>query len=643
MSSSYVSTYNLRGIWRLTVIQKQAAYQQRFRISGSDNADGNHPGTVGYSIEVKRLDENPWTITIEHNDGSGWEKSEVRERSKTKNGSQINIIIESEDIPIGGDRDFTDCVIRAEKIGMVECPIRPFSIWPVTMQMMPDGIFESSLGQYFMAVKVRNTWTETWPTGSTVGLTPRCRNWLAAGGISVVDGWSSADQAATGQEVVSGRVLVGPLPPWSTKTVYFKVDVTNAQIRKHNIEVDILEPGAPDPNHSNRRAMSQIFVSKTIYDASKKAFVSNCDRGSMSVAIRELAVDYNTFKRAVGKAREIFKTDGEGGTKPPDTSSGRPGAGGRDCSKQRLEHLRQQLLDFLKGNEADICAIWRELQCCCAHGGWGDGDGDGPGEDWTGKNPTGMEFFAFPTVMDYKIEYKPGFLGQYGPIPYDDPWWKILLIIIAIILSIAAAVSAAADLANRSDDVVIGQVTRSLLADVDNLVDAAVVTLNGNRGLRPAIFSFLDAASGEPNTNPLVSLNGIIDTNGASLTNADITNRIAAYNANPSDPAAQEGVRVFKSGATTGLTFGLMSEVRDMSRDDHDGVTRTFIDQLLIIEDPENPMDVSDSGDSGSLWIHLGTLSAAALNHAGPIDPPNDHAWGSRIEDVMDELGIHFA
>ena len=651
-----ITKLNFAGNWRVIIQSRNAGWNQRVLVKNTADGTKILNGTVGNTIDVRGINQDYWELRIQHNDGThGWQDNWLRPGTKNINGSKIIQVIESEDITnSSSDRDFDDLVIRLEKIGMIEQPSKPFAVWPVTMQMMPGGIFESSLGQYFMAVKVRNIWTETWPAGATVGLTQRCRNWLAAGGISVIDNWSSAEQAATNQEVISGRILVGNIQPWHTRTIYFKVDVTHAQVRKHNIEAEILEPGAPDPNHQNRRAIDQIFVSNTIYDASKKTFVSECDRGSLTVAIRELAVDYNTFKRAIGKAREIFKTDSEGGKKPSDIPGRRSGNGKRDCSKQLIEKLRQQLKDFLDGKQVDICAIWRDLQCCCAYGGFnGVGYGDDPNADWTDKNPTGMEFFAFPTVMDYTVKYKPSFTGQYGPIPYDDPWWKILLIIIAIILSLAAAVSAAADLANRSDDVVIGQVTRSLLRELDNIVDAAVVTLNGNRALRASIFSYLDAASGEPNTNPIVSLNGVIDTPGTTLTNADITNRINAYLANPADPTARAGVRVIKSGATTGLTFGLMTGVRDMTRNDHDGVTRTFINQLFIEEDPDNPMDVSDSGDSGSIWIQFETdaggnpvFNIAALNHAGPIDPPNDHAWGSRIEDVMDDtdgLGIHFA
>jgi hypothetical protein len=245
--------------------------------------------------------------------------------------------------------------------------------------------------------------------------------------------------------------------------------------------------------------------------------------------------------------------------------------------------------------------------------------------------------------MDYRVEYVPGFTGTHGPIPFDDPWWKVLLIIIAIILTLAAAASAAADLANRSDDVVIGEVTRSRL---DDLVDAAVVRLNGNRTLTAAIFSILDAEAGEENEVPVNTLGTTIDTAGGTMSNAEIAAAIAAFVADPTDPVTQAGVRVFKSGARTGLTFGRMRGVEPSTRDDDDdGVAdRTFQNQIIIEEDPAFPNGVSDSGDSGSLWIHLDTMRIVGLNHAG--NRTANTAIANRIEDVMDVtdgVGIRFA
>jgi hypothetical protein len=631
------------GDWKIIVQSRSADWDQRVRVTNTAQGSQNLSGNVGNSLIVKGNGQQPWELKIQHNDGtSGWKDSWLRSGLRTTNGSQISQIIESEDTTTSAsDLDYNDLVVRLEKVGMVDQPAKPYAVWPVTMQMMPAGIFETSLGQYYLGVRVRNIWTQAWRAGSTVGLTSSCRNWLAAGGIVVYDTWTTAEQAALGQEVVNGRVKVGALNPWASKTVFFKIDVTAARVRKHNIEINVLEPGAPDPNHPNRKAVGQISVSRTTYDADKKVFVSDCDRGTLSVAVKKVSVDYQTFKRAVGRAIDII--GGSGGETPGGTCPGdrRQRA---YCSRRHVEIIRRKLLDFLRGKDVDICAIWRDLQCCCAYGGFGrDGDGKDPGRDWTDKTPTGLEFFIFPTELVYRIQYKPGFSGQYGPIPYDDPWWKVLLIIIAIILSLAAGASAVADLANRGSDTVIGYVERSVLQETDNLIDASVAKLNGNRGLTASIFSYLDAASDEANTTSVVSLNGLIDTPGATMSNADIQDRITAYNANRNDPVARAGVRVFKSGARTGLTYGLMTEVRDMTRSDHDGVSRTFLNQIRIDTDPDHPMDVSNSGDSGSLWIHLETRSIVGLHHAGPTDPPNDHGFASRIEDVMNGLRIRFA
>lgn len=55
---------------------------------------------------------------------------------------------------------------------------------------------------------------------------------------------------------------------------------------------------------------------------------------------------------------------------------------------------------------------------------------------------------CFPGVYliheaDVVISHNPPFDGQYSDLPFQDPWWKILLAIIAIILFIAAVAVAA--------------------------------------------------------------------------------------------------------------------------------------------------------------------------------------------------------
>ncbi|MFQ8432658.1 hypothetical protein [Amaricoccus sp. W119] len=634
-----ITQMQIRGDWRVIVRQNNAGFAQRVRALGTADGDRALAGTPGMIADIHGDGQVPWVLKIEHNDGSGWQDNWIRDMAPGLTTplppGVIIRRIESEDITTpDSDRDFDDLRIELQKIGMVAQPARPHAIHPSTLTMMPDGIFEASLGRHFMAVTVRNIWTRDWPVGASVGLTQRSRAWLAAGGVRVVDQWSAEDQRIFDQEVTAdGRVVVGALPAWDTIVVHFKVDVAEAAPRKHQVEVEVAEP----ISHINREARSPMMVTRTTFDSQTSTFVSECDVGRLTAAIGELVVDYNTLKRAVFRARRLFRGDG-GSTGGSPGHGGDGGPGG--CDPAEIERIRQQLLAFLKGERIDLCQVVRELQCCCAHGG-GDGDG-GSGDDgtWGGSGGTGMEVLMFPSLVDYRVDYAPDFNGQFGPLPFEDPWWKLLLVIIAIILSLATAASAAADLANGSDDVVIGNVRRSLL---NERVDAAVAELNGNRSLTAAMFSYLDARTGEDNTVPRNALGSVIDTAGAIMTNDEILEAIDAFNENPDDEAAKAGVRVFKSGARTGLTFGRMLIVRNSTRDDdRDGVAdREFIDQLVIGEDPDFPNGVSDSGDSGSLWLHWETFRVVGLNHAG--SRPDNTAFANRIEDVMAAMDIRFA
>jgi hypothetical protein len=652
-----ITELTIVGDWRIVVQSRDAGWDQRVVAQGVEGGTQILGGSPGMTMDVYGLDRTPWTLRIEHNPGDGWSPNWLRAGPKNIAGSAITQVIESEDITTPeSDRDFNDLVIRLEKLGMVDQPQRPFAVWPGTVQMSPEGVFETAFGRYFMAVRVRNVWTEPWPAGTRIAITESCRSWLAAAGVMVVDGWSAADQAAVGQDVVGGRVLVGDLPPWESRLVYFKVDVSTARVQKHQVEVAVVAPVTEDPGHLNRRARAPIFVSRTTFDSTRGVFVAQCDRGTLTMAVKELVVDYNTLKRAVGRAREVL---GEGG---PGTGPGGGGRPGRGCTPRDLERLRRRLRAFLDGKDDDVCAIWRELQCCCAGGGGRPGDGDDG--DWTKDGGSGLEFFAWPTVFDYHIDYDPEFAGQFGPIPYDDPWWKVLLLIIAAILALAAFVSAAADLANRSADTVIGTVTRATLnavrgtrppppaATATGSVDAAVVTLNGSRTLTPSLFSYLDAASDESNTTPIVALGGLINTPGTFLTNAQIgtlfANLAAAPPGSPAAAAAAAALRVFKSGARSGVTNAVMASLLPIApRSEDDGSTIFFLNQLRLVIDSMVPVTrIGRPGDSGSLWLQMGSNSVVGLNHAGCTDPtttpPTNFADANRIEDVLTTMAVRF-
>jgi hypothetical protein len=647
-----ITEYEFVGDWRVTVSSRNAGWNQR--VVAADTADGDRflAGAPGSSMDVIGSGATPWTLRIEHDDGSGWAPSWLRPASSIS-GVRLEYSVASEDdTDSSSDRDFDDLVVRLQKLGCTAQDVPPFAVRPETLQAMPEGIFEATLGRYFMAVRLTNIWTLAWPPGSRVGLTTRCRAWLTAAGVRVIDAWSLEDERALGQSVIGGQVVVGGLPAWESRTVYFKVDVSEATVRKHQVELQLHDGTGvgEDLGLLSRRAKAPIQVSRTTYDPARAAFVSRCDVGTLTASVKELTVDLATFKRTIATARSLRDHLGvPGGGATPDV----PGVGA--CGDARtLEWVRGQLRAFLDGKDVDLCALYRLVACCCAGGRPGD---DGDGGSWTEFPDPGLSFFAWPTVVDYGIEYDPPFTGQFGPIPFDDPWWKILLAIIALILSLAAAASSTADLANRSDDTVIGTLTRSVLNPLSSApttpppstdagsVDAAVVALNGNRSLTSAVFTLMDAETGEHFTaDPVVALDGRIDLPGTTITNAGIDTILQNLAENPGDPAAQAAVRAYKSGARSGLGRGVIGQVLPVApRQNDEGVVSYFLNQLHFEQDGETSDSLSCAGDSGSLWIQEGTNAVLALNHGGPVDESGSFGLATRIEDVINQLGIRFA
>jgi hypothetical protein len=91
------------------------------------------------------------------------------------------------------------------------------------------------------------------------------------------------------------------------------------------------------------------------------------------------------------------------------------------------------------------------------------------------------------------------------------------------------------------------------------------------------------------------------------------------------------GMRVTKSGVTTGVTRGIV-----------DG---TEAGGFTIIPDAMNPNptgEVSSPGDSGSVWMDSATSQAVGLHYAGESDPAPDkeRAWAKSMVEVTEKLGI---
>jgi hypothetical protein len=101
------------------------------------------------------------------------------------------------------------------------------------------------------------------------------------------------------------------------------------------------------------------------------------------------------------------------------------------------------------------------------------------------------------------------------------------------------------------------------------------------------------------------------------------------------------GMRVTKSGRTTGVTWGIVSSILPGRMISYtDGFPRV-VRNIWAIE-PELVRDrVSARGDSGSMWLDADSCRAVGLHFAGESDPPRALAMG--MPAVLDALAVNIA
>ena len=272
-----------------------------------------------------------------------------------------------------------------------------------------------------------------------------------------------------------------------------------------------------------------------------------------------------------------------------------------------------------------------------------------PADAVVGSGVTTLEFLGYPTQLQYSVAYKDGFYGTVGPLALNQMPWKALIASAMIQLDLGLPGAIEAELVGTADQSVVATVKTSVLSAPTTApsnppstqagsVDAAVAAVRGNRALGPALFSYLDAAPGEVNPTPMGTA-GTIKTAGTFMTNADIDNLLL-------NPSANGGLAVYKSGAGTGVTRGLISGLTPVvARDDESG-TLYFVNQIVVVLDQNNRPagdKIAGAGDSGALWLQVGTNKIVGMTHAIGSSGGNSTAVISRIQDVVNALQIQFA
>ncbi|HVV49357.1 MAG TPA: hypothetical protein VHO06_06855 [Polyangia bacterium] len=98
--------------------------------------------------------------------------------------------------------------------------------------------------------------------------------------------------------------------------------------------------------------------------------------------------------------------------------------------------------------------------------------------------------------------------------------------------------------------------------------------------------------------------------------------------------AAVVGMKVHKTGRTTGYRTGAVFDVSADVKVGYDAGTATFQNQVLVRGDTPQPF--SDSGDSGSMIVDRQTQRATALLFAGSTA----YTIGNHMSDVLAALGV---
>lgn len=103
---------------------------------------------------------------------------------------------------------------------------------------------------------------------------------------------------------------------------------------------------------------------------------------------------------------------------------------------------------------------------------------------------------------------------------------------------------------------------------------------------------------------------------------------------------AQVGMKVIKSGRTTGVTRGLVAGVGGVSLQYYSGVYRQIHNVINIV--PREGPDVSLGGDSGSFWIEEETMNVVGL-HFARDKKVAENGLAMDIQPILEALNVDMA
>ncbi|HEX3763186.1 MAG TPA: hypothetical protein VHW23_31045 [Kofleriaceae bacterium] len=285
----------------------------------------------------------------------------------------------------------------------LQIPSRPFASEQITGLALPDGIFEIAFGQLTINAHLQN------------------------GGHATVTGTSVYLESVSdpGIVVVPATQPIPHLPPGGARLVRWRADFTRATPGKTRISFVTV-----DASGARTRIVQEIFVTRTTFDARTNTVAMQTPEGVLRAGFPVLVrpVDDGCCGTTVaGSGSGIGGgLGGGGGTGTGGGGGGAagygPGSGsscGCGCGCPRSAAVTKPPLAAFRRDANPLpgilqAALRGEIQLC----------------------PT----WYLPQGIGWVWEPTPPYAGQYGELPFQALWWKVLLCVIAVVLVLAASI-----------------------------------------------------------------------------------------------------------------------------------------------------------------------------------------------------------
>lgn len=257
-------------------------------------------------------------------------------------------------------------------------PTRPFASDITTGMMLPDGVFVTMLGTQHINIQVQN-----------------------AGASSIANPKLYIESVSNpGIAYTSATRSLSSLPPNGTRTEQWQADFSACPSGTHYISV-ILEDSAG----TRTRFIKKIFVLKTTFDPSTKTFHAETPEGVLSVNFLSMVKPRRGCNAGIRPTGSCCCQ----GRKSRRPFEGRIAHG---TSDRTLRGVNQ--LGALMSNLSQTAAgLGDHSQLCLP--------------------------YYLPLTVEMTWTPTPTYEGQYSDLPFQDPWWKILLCILAFLLLLAAS------------------------------------------------------------------------------------------------------------------------------------------------------------------------------------------------------------